>query len=60
MMKCNFCANPLRCHKTEKNYWRIIWRKASKISYYSDYKLYSMLYSLNCYYDFPMGFEKYE
>lgn len=53
MMRYNFCANPLRCNKTEKNYWRIIWRKARNISYYNDYKLSSMmLYSLNCYYRF--------
>lgn len=52
-MRYNFCANPLSCNKTEKNCWRIIWRKARKISYYTDYKLSSMmLYSINCYYRF--------
>ena len=49
-MKFSYCANPLRCCREKRVYGAIRWRKTSNISYYSDEKLESMLYTPNSIY----------
>ena len=45
----HYCANPLNCRENNRQEHRI--RLSDKVSYYSDDKLYSMLYFDNSYYE---------
>lgn len=51
-VRFNFCGNPIRCCKEDRKMEAVRWRVHSNISYFSDEKLESMLYTPNCFYVF--------